>query len=152
MAIHWWESPELELQQSSTRGPLPVRIYDSRLDDDPFNDTGPLAGGSTRNIFVDVWPPHSRVGVGAALTVTIVNTVGGGYLTVYPSDLPATPGVSTINWSGPGQVLATGIVTRLGAAPSLVEPAFESRLNVACAGGSTDFVIDLTAWWSLSTV
>jgi hypothetical protein len=150
MAIHWWEPPVLELQAASTQTPLPTRIYDSRQPD-PINGAGPLAGGAIRNIFFGIWPPHTRVGVGAALTVTIVNTVGAGYLTVYPTDLPATPGVSTINWSGPGQVLATGIVTRLGAAPSAVEPAFESWLAVACAGGSTDFVIDLTAWWWLST-
>lgn len=151
MAIHWSDQPELELRQSSTRGDLPVRIYDSR-EPDPFNGTGPISGGQTRNIFVDVWPPHTRVGVAAALTVTLVNTVGVGYLTVYPADLGSVPAVSTINWSSGNLILANSLLTRLGAEPSEVEPAWESRVAVACVGGSTDFVIDMTAFWHLSTL
>jgi hypothetical protein len=48
-------------------------------------------------------------------------------------------------------MLASGLVTRLGAEPSAQEPAWESRLTVDCVGGATDFVIDLTAFWHLST-
>ena len=151
MAIHWSEAPALELRNTSTRGPLPARIYDSRVPD-PFNATGPIAGGQTRDVFVDIWPPHSQVGVAAALTVTVVNTVGTGYLKVYPADLITEPGISTINWSSGGLTLATGLTTRLGAAVSAVEPAWESRLKVTCVGGSTHLVIDLTAFWWLSTL
>ena len=152
MAIHWSEPPELELHTTSTHGEMPVRIYDSRNATDPFNATGPISDGITRNIFVDVFPPHTKVAVAAALTITVVNTVGGGFLKVYPADRTTEPDVSTINWFASGQVLASGLVTRLGAALSEVEPAFESRLNVTCSGGSTDFIIDVTAWWLLSTV
>ena len=49
-------------------------------------------------------------------------------------------------------MLANSLVTRLGAEPSEVEPAWESRIAVACVGGSTHFAIDLTAFWHLSTV
>jgi hypothetical protein len=41
-------------------------------------------------------------------------------------------------------MLASGLVTRLGAEPSAQEPARESRLRVDCVGVATDFVIDLT--------
>ena len=151
MAIHWGDEPQLELRQSSTRGDLPVRIYDSRQPD-PFNTTGAISGGESRNIFVDIWPPHTRVGVAGAFTITLANTVGAGYLVIYPADLTVAPGISTINWSASGLMLASGLITRLGAEPSQQEPAWESRLTVDCVGGSTDFVIDLTAFWHLSTV
>jgi len=48
-------------------------------------------------------------------------------------------------------MVASGLVTRLGAEPSAQEPAWESSM-VDCVGSSTDFVIDQTAFWHLSTV
>jgi hypothetical protein len=115
------------------------------------NPSGTITAGSVREIFVANFTVNTWAAVGAAFTITIVNTVGAGYLTIFPADLALPPAVSTINWTAPGVVLSTGLVTRLGAAPDPLEPAWESRIKVACTGGSTDFVIDMTASWLLPT-
>jgi len=155
MPIHWWENPKLELRQNSTGQALPVRIYDSR-EADVANPTGALTAGSTREIFVANFTVNTWAAVGAAFSVTVMDTVGQGYLTVYPSDLASPPAVSTINWSTSGVVVSTGLVTRLGAAPDPDEPAWLSTVKVACLGGepptSTHFTIDMTACWLLSTL
>lgn len=154
MPIHWWEEPKLELRHNSNGEALPVRIYDSRLAD-PVNGSGILTSGNTREIFVANFTINTWAAVGAAFTVTVADTVGSGYLTVYPSDLASQPAVSTINWKTSDVVLATGLVTRLGAAPDPQEPAWQSTVKVACNGGAnaaTHFIIDMTACWLLRTL
>ena len=154
MPIHWWEDPKLELRHNSNGEDLPVRIYDSR-EPDPLNGSGVLMAGNTREIFVANFTINTWAAVGAAFTVTVAETIGSGYLTVYPSDLATQPAVSTINWSTSNVVVSTGLVTRLGAAPDPQEPAWLSTIKVACNGGpsaGTHVIIDMTACWLLSTL
>jgi len=154
MPIHWWENPRLELRKNSNGEDLPIRIYDSRTPDNG-SDGGPLSTGETREIFVANFTINTWAAVAAAFTVTVVDTVGQGNLTVYPSDLASPPAVSTINWTTSGAVLSTGLVTRLGAGPDPAEPAWLSTVKIACTGtppAATHFTIDMTACWLLSTL
>jgi hypothetical protein len=87
----------------STYFPLakPIRKLDTR---DPGPAHGPLHGGDTRTLLLT---PQLPAGAAVAmLNVTIVDTVGAGFLSLYPSNA-AWPGTSTLNWYGTGQILAT---------------------------------------------
>ncbi|MCX6511409.1 MAG: hypothetical protein NT081_11450 [Actinobacteria bacterium] len=71
--------------------------------------------------------------------VTVVDTVGAGYLAVNPG---GTFGVSasTINWSAAGQILAIGVALTLNGSRQLTVVA-------GSAAGSTNFIIDITGYW-----
>ena len=74
------------------------------------------------------------------MNLTIVNTQGSsGYLTAYGQgrDLPD---VSTINWFGPGQILANMVTLPSGVS--------DNDLAVFCGGsGGTDFIIDVYGYF-----
>lgn len=123
----------------------PKRVYDSRL----IAPLGPLASGNNRVISVangyvtdtttldvpDVVPAGATA---IAYNVTIVNTVGSGYLSVNPGDA-TTLGGSSINWFQPGQTLANGLVVKLDT---------NRQIKVFCGGGgSTDFVVDVLGYY-----
>jgi len=46
-------------------------------------------------------------------TVTVVNTTGAGFLTLYPAGT-SVPNTSSINFTAPNQVVANGVIIRLG--------------------------------------
>ena len=145
--LRLWFSSAVTRIVSPTTMPMhpldqPVRIYDSRRAPSAPRTTGPISSGQSRtiNVFFDEFGVGNDLSIiassGALLNVTIVNTVGSGFLTVRPpSSGPAA--TSTINWTGPGQVLANMAITKLS----------EGSLQVVCGGGSasTDFVIDVMA-------
>jgi hypothetical protein len=70
--------------------------------------------------------------------VTVVDTVGAGYLSINPGGTTAVA-ASTINWSANGQVLANGISLTLNASREITV--------VNGSGGSTQFIIDITGYW-----
>ena len=75
-----------------------------------------------------------------AANVTVVNTVGAGFLTANPAGVHEI-NAATINWSATGQILNNGVILTLDAA---------RELNVIAGGGasaSTDFVIDVTGYY-----
>jgi hypothetical protein len=75
-----------------------------------------------------------------SLNVTVTETVGAAYLTLYP--VGATlPLASTINWFASGQTLANGATIALG------KGLGTGRLNVFDGGGSTHAVIDVTGYY-----
>lgn len=123
---------------------VPRRVFDSRSTD-AAHGGGRIHGGQTRTISVDIEAGPVNPGIFVAMTLTIVNTAGGGFLSVYPASLTSRPGISSINWSAPDQVYATGLMTRTEIRTSLEEPARESFVKVYCGGGSTHFLLDLTA-------
>lgn len=145
--LRLWFSSAVTRIVSPTTMPIhpldqPVRIYDSRRAPSAPRTTGPIHSGESRgiNAFFDEFGVGNDLSIiassGALVNVTIVNTVGAGFLTVRPpSSGPAA--TSTINWTGPGQVLANMAITKLS----------EGSLQVVCGGGSasTDFVIDVMA-------
>ncbi len=119
----------------------PVRVYDSRLPSSlGSSGTGPIATGHTRSIslqFSNGVPSHllDLGSAGAMVNVTVVNTVGSGFLVV-SSPRNLIPSTSNINWTSSNQVIANMAVTALD----------EGSLQVAVGGGgSTDVVIDVMA-------
>jgi len=100
----------------------PLRLYDTRPDATllPPLTKGKIPAGDGRNVQVTAATagsvPVGAKGVLGTLTVTQTEgTSAGGYLTVYPSGLPAAdiPLSSNINWFGPGQSLATLVLSLL---------------------------------------
>ena len=121
--------------------PQPIRLYDSRtLHIGGTTRNGPLASGTNRPISIEIDNDDKTIepiasGIRAALiNLTIVDTVGSGFLSVGNPGLTGTRTTSNINWSASGQVLANLAVTTL----------HEGNLTVfAGGGGSTNFVVDL---------
>ena len=70
--------------------------------------------------------------------VTIVDTVGAGYLAINPGGT-TTVAASTINWSASGQILANGISLTLNSTRQITV--------VNGSGGATQFIIDITGYW-----
>jgi hypothetical protein len=73
--------------------------------------------------------------------VTVVNTVGGGFLTVNPGG-NLTVGGATVNWFATGQILNNGVIVQINST---------TREVTVIAGGTTgtrtDFVIDVTGYF-----
>jgi hypothetical protein len=109
----------------------PERLYDSR------EVGGPILSGQTRTLFAG-GPPDPLFA--ACFNVTVVSTTGSsGFLSLFPGDI-AWPGTSSINWFGPGQVLANNALTTLSTA--------DGSIKVRCGatgGGGTHFILDLMA-------
>lgn len=84
---------------------VPPRIFDSR------------GGTATKFIIneervVDLGIPGART---AIINLTVTETVGAGFVAVFPNDV-TYPGNSSINWSGPNQDIANGVIVRVDAA------------------------------------
>ncbi len=126
----------------------PARVYDSRQ---ALPSPGKLTTGATRTVSVK----DGRATTGGAVTianlvpagaravtanVTVVGTVGTGYLTVNPGGTIAVT-ASTINWFGTNQVLANGVLLTLNAS---------REVTVICGGAAgveTHFFIDVTGYY-----
>ena len=89
---------------------------------------GKLANGEERTIDLDFAGAR-----GAVINLTVTRTEGnGGFVAVFPAGIP-WPGNSSINWFGPNQNLANGVITAVDAA---------SRITIRGGAASTDVVID----------
>ena len=124
----------------------PTRVFDSR---EALPDKGPIASGQNRTVAVADGRAISGGGVtaaglvpvgstGVAYNLTIVNTVGQGYLSVNPGG-NTTVTSSAINWYANGQIVACGSVVGVNAARQVSV--------IAGGGGSTDFVIDEVGYY-----
>lgn len=112
----------------------PARAYDSRL------TGGPLASGQSRQVNVTGGGvvPIPADAVAVAYNLTVVNTVGTGFLAVAPGGQPM-PATSTINWAAPGQILANGFNVGITA----------NTIGVfAGGGGSTQFIVDIVGYFT----
>ncbi len=115
----------------------PERVFDSRAGSLPDLTTdGVISTGQTRTIDLlesgTEQIPENIDGVMINLTVT--QTTGGGFLSVYSAALNAPPTVSSVNWTGTGQTVANLTVSAVQFA----------RLKVTCGGaGSAHFIIDV---------
>ncbi|MBJ7308523.1 MAG: hypothetical protein JHC63_11790 [Acidimicrobiia bacterium] len=124
----------------------PSRVYDSRLSTYPLN--GVLSSSQNRTISVansyntsGVLVTSNFVPAGATAVfanVTVVGTVGEGWLAVNPGGVTAVS-ASTINWSAAGQILANGVALTLNGSRQLTV--------VNGSPGSTNFFIDITGYW-----
>lgn len=127
----------------------PGRVYDSR-NAQPAGSVGPLANLQTRTISVadrrlltadggvelSNFVPAGATAITA--NVTVVNTVGSGFLTINPGGVTGV-GAAAINWAGPNEILNNGLNLTLNAT---------RQVTVVCGGGgSTHFVIDVSGYF-----
>jgi hypothetical protein len=132
-------TPGTWVRQSPLVSITPSRAYDSRPGLPPL--TGPktpIAGGTTRTVDVTTNTPVPE-GASAVLgNITVTNTTGGGFLTVYPTGV-TQPGTSNINWLG-GWTIANNFTSGLGG-------TFIEQVDVTCGGTATDFIIDIFGYY-----
>jgi hypothetical protein len=125
---------------------VPARVYDSR---EELPSKGALSSGQSRTVSVadgralsggavtiaDLVPSGAT---GIAYTLTIVNTVGQGFLTVNPGTNTSVTS-SAVNWSSGGLTVASGSVVGVDANRQITV--------IAGGGGSTDFLIDIVGYY-----
>ncbi|WP_027344017.1 hypothetical protein [Hamadaea tsunoensis] len=120
----------------------PYRLFDSRPGTQALRSyKGKFTAGKKVDIVVpgDATSPYQPIpGVpagagGVVVNVTVVNTVGSGFVTVYPTATGPVPNISTINWWAPNQVLANTTIVRLGTADQIT----------VYANQATDVIIDV---------
>lgn len=124
----------------------PFRAYDSRRSNP---DPGVLGPGASRVVSVADGRDGTTgavidtdlVPVGAtaiAFNLTVVNTVGRGFLAVTEGDAASTE-ASTINWRNADQVIANSATVRLDG---------DRRIKVSNGSlGSANFIVDITGFW-----
>jgi hypothetical protein len=112
----------------------PQRVYDSRV--------GPkITTNEERVISTAATPAGAAVvptgALAVAITLTVTDTEGaGGFLAVRPAGT-AYAGTSSINWFGPGQNIATTVMSALGGDRQLTVRSF----------ASTHFIVDVTGYF-----
>jgi len=124
----------------------PLRAYDSRA----AGAGGPLAINVARSVSLASGldaadKPQLAVPAGATsaiVTLTVTNTgsgVGGagGFVKLYSGAITVAPKISTINWFGPGQNLATTTQVAVDAT---------GHVNVLAGANTTDVVIDVIGY------
>jgi hypothetical protein len=139
--------PRVGASQANTGGavnflPRPIRIKDSRI-----GGGSPLAAGQSLAIKVTetsiggVQVPAGATGVLGTLTVT--QTQGTGYLSVYPQGgaPPAEFATSNINWSAPGLDLATSFVSGVSGSGHLVV-----HNGIVAGSNPTHFLVDIAGY------
>jgi hypothetical protein len=115
----------------------PVRVYDSRPGAAPdLPNDGRIATGQVRTIgLLDSGAEGFIENIdGVMMNLTVTDTLGFGFLTVFSAGIAVTPNVSSINWFENGMSVANHVVSAVDLA----------QLKVACGGGgSTHFIIDV---------
>ena len=120
----------------------PVRVWDSR-DAEPYklqagvSHGGKLASGDSFGFSLQGLVPTFNGG--ALLNVTLDQTEGHGYLTVYgPGEQGEAPSTSNLNWYGVDQIVANLVITKLGG---------EASLGIrAGGGGRTHVIVDVLGY------
>jgi hypothetical protein len=113
----------------------PQRLYDSR------KTGGIFTNGETRTVDVagvlSGIPAYATSVIG---NVTLTNTLGAGYVVVYPGG-GSRPPTSTINWYTTGQILANGFSIALGGLPGGI-----AVYASATQAQATHVIIDITGY------
>jgi len=130
----------------------PYRAFDSRFPSICSGDVGPF--GPNEALVIDVAvdqndgcnvkiPTANLVAV--TYNLTVVNTVGRGFLSIAPTRVPSVA-TSAVNWTETGQIVPNGGVVGVG-------EAFEAGLGFVLVesgpNGSTNFFIDITGYYTL---
>ncbi len=106
------------------------RVLDTR--DPAIGGGGKLAPGEERIVALGF--PGAR---GAVLNMTLADTEGnGGFVAVFPADI-AWPLNSSINWSGPNQFIANGVITAVDAA---------GQIKIRGGSQKASVIIDRIGW------
>jgi CHRD domain len=119
--------------------PAPLRAYDSRLNSGPK-----IAAGETRTISLATGvngqsatvlavPPGATA---AIVTLTVTETVAGGFLTMY-SAATTQPATSSINWFASNQTFAVSTQVAVDAA---------GQVKVTSGPSSAQFIIDVVGY------
>jgi hypothetical protein len=115
--------------------PTPMRAYDSRQ---PTNTLGVPAIAANTTTTVDLSSYVPPTAIAALVTVTVTETSGAGFLTVYSADLTAVPATSTVNWTEAGSDVATTTTVKLSGAGDI---KFTTGPN-----GGADVIIDVLGY------
>ncbi len=118
----------------------PARVLDSRpaTQVGPYNS--PWGPGTTRNVTVGgaVGVPSDADAV--VLNVTVADTTGSSFLTVWPAG-QARPTASSLNWTA-GEVIPNAVTVELGAS---------GAISVFNPGGNVDVIIDVAGYYQNGT-
>lgn len=119
-------------------GFLTVNPQERKLDTrEPGPLTGKILGGQTRTLSLK--PELPAGAVAAVLNVTVTETVGGGFLVLYPANA-AQPPTASINWSEANQTIGNSSTV-------VVSPARAVKITCgATPGGRTHVVVDLIGY------
>src|SRR5215831_4537731 len=119
-------------------GVTPCRIVDTRGPAGPFG-APPLAPGSPRSfsLFSGPCPGIPSAVAAYSLNITATNTMGPGFLKVYPQGGTA-PVVSTLNYIA-GQTVANAAIVPAGTL---------GGITVAAGASGTDLIIDINGYFS----
>jgi hypothetical protein len=133
---------QLEPEGSSTYVlPTPVRAFDSRQPN--TQGQGALTAGSTTVVDLTT-DPTGAIGAippdatAAIVTVTITETGGAGFLSVYSNALATAPATSTINWTQSGQDVAVTTTVKIDATDKV-------KITVG-PNGTTDVILDVVGY------
>lgn len=146
------EAAEVTPTATFTDGPghtvVPYRAFDSRSTP-AAQGGGVFRSGNVRAVVVNTSIQPGSSADHVFLTVTVTRTTGSGYLTVYPAGRTDIPRTSTINWSGPGQTLSTGVLTPCQV---LAVSAYlhRSMVKVRFVGtGDVHVILDVASTWGI---
>lgn len=121
----------------------PYRSVDTR----EFGPAGRLSAGFSEDW--DVWtdwdgkPKIPQSAAAVTFNLTVVETAGNGFLAIYPAGTEYG-GISTINWTGNGVILANGGTVALGTSAG----TGAASVTVECGGfASTQYIIDITGYY-----
>ena len=117
----------------------PVRVFDSRL---PGSVLGGAKFQAGDNVAVAVSAAfESGFALAVFANITITQTEGAGYLTVWGDDLSGEltpPETSNVNWTSPGATLANLVLTSVGG---------ENSIDIRCRGaGRTHVIVDIQGY------
>jgi hypothetical protein len=145
--------------EAQTNGPFqfnsltPCRVFDSRIAstqagyafggiNNPPRNPGPI---TVRLQGVCGVPAGARA---VAVNVTVVGPSHAGNMTLYPSNLPSRPVVSTINFAAGEPALANGAIVPLAPTSSGSDFAVYLDMAVVAPGGSLHVILDVTGYFS----
>ena len=118
-------------------------ITPCRLADTRYGNGGVMVPSADRSFQVQGVCAVPSGAKAVSLNVTVVATGGGGYLTLYPSNVTRPTNVSTINFVR-GDVVANGAIVPLG--PMGAPPNADLRV-FAGTGGNVDVILDVSGYF-----
>jgi len=119
----------------------PARVLDSRPAGPQVGPYAtPWAPGATRDVTVTGVGGYADNADAVVLTVTVTDTSGAGFLTIWPTGQPR-PVVSSLNWA-PGQTIANAVT---------VKPGTGGKVSVFNAAGNADVIVDVIGSFTAGT-
>lgn len=110
----------------------PTRAYDSRA----VPADGKLVVGTPR--VVDLSASVPAAARAALITLTVTQTVGGGFVTAYSNALTVAPATSTVNWTAPNSDVA---------ATTTVAVDGSGKLALLAGQNSTHVIVDVIGYY-----